>query len=96
MISTYVVIAGDNLSAIAVKYGVTIANLMAWNPAITDPNLIQVGQTLIVSDPANAEAVVPPPVVTATGTTFFTVPVMMGLAGAMMLAGYLALQAKKK
>jgi len=47
----YVVKSGDTLSAIALKFGVTVADLMAWN-SITDANKIQVGQVLIVKKPA--------------------------------------------
>ncbi|QTN01369.1 LysM peptidoglycan-binding domain-containing protein [Sediminibacillus dalangtanensis] len=45
--STYTVQSGDNLSSIAVKFGVTVAQLQEWNN-ISDPNAIQIGQVLIV------------------------------------------------
>ncbi|KAH0788710.1 LysM peptidoglycan-binding domain-containing protein [Histomonas meleagridis] len=45
----YTVQSGDTLSAIAVKYGTTVAQLQAWN-GITNANLIYVGQVLKVSD----------------------------------------------
>ncbi len=43
----YTVKAGDTLSGIAKKFGVTVAQLQAWNN-ISDPNKIYVGQVLIV------------------------------------------------
>jgi LysM repeat protein len=44
---TYVVKAGDNLTAIANKYGVTVAAIMKANK-IKDANLIQKGQKLVI------------------------------------------------
>jgi len=43
--SRYVVQTGDNLSNLAARYGVSVEAVAAAN-RITDPNLIQVGQTL--------------------------------------------------
>ncbi|MDR0848070.1 MAG: LysM peptidoglycan-binding domain-containing protein [Propionibacteriaceae bacterium] len=50
---TYVVIPGDNLSTIAAKHGVTLAQLKAWNPALFDAahnggNLIHAGERVHV------------------------------------------------
>ena len=45
--SPYVVVAGDTLTAIAQKNNVSLADLMRWNN-IQDPNLIRVGQQLIL------------------------------------------------
>lgn len=47
---TYTVVSGDTLSAIATKYGVTVANLQSWN-GITNANAIQVGQVLRLTAP---------------------------------------------
>src|SRR5690554_6528865 len=47
----HTVVKGDTLSKIANKYGVTTAQLLEWNPEITDPNLIKVGQVIRVSAP---------------------------------------------
>ncbi len=55
----YVVAEGDNLGAIAQKFGITVADLMAAN-AIADPNRIEVGQQLVVPPP-------PAPPTSATG-----------------------------
>ena len=46
--NTYTVQAGDTLSGIASKYGTTYQELAALN-GISDPNIIHVGQVLIVS-----------------------------------------------
>ena len=40
-------VAGDTLTAIAQKNNVSLADLMRWNN-IQDPNLIRVGQQLIL------------------------------------------------
>jgi N-acetylmuramoyl-L-alanine amidase len=53
-----VVQPGDTLSEIAVKYGVTIAQLRALN-GIADPNRIYAGQRLQLTAPATAAAPAP-------------------------------------
>ena len=45
--TTYVVQAGDTLSAIARRFDTTVAALMALNN-LANPNVIDVGQTLII------------------------------------------------
>ena len=42
----YTIKAGDTLSAIAARYGTTIAKLMSLNPQIKNPNLIYEGHTI--------------------------------------------------
>ena len=42
----YVVKAGDSLSAIAKRYGVSLNDLIKRNPQISNPNLIKVGQKI--------------------------------------------------
>jgi LysM repeat protein len=44
--SSYTIKNGDNLSTIAANNGTTVAALMAANPSITNPNLIQAGASL--------------------------------------------------
>lgn len=44
--SKYTVVKGDTLTAIAKKYGVTLAELIKANPQIKDPNLIYPGQVI--------------------------------------------------
>ena len=53
----YTVVRGDALYKIANKFGVTIADLVKWNN-ISNPNLIYVGQKLIVG--YNSPTPVPP------------------------------------
>jgi len=47
----HTVVRGDTLGAIAQRYGVTVAQLVAWN-ALADPNRLEVGQVLRLSAPA--------------------------------------------
>lgn len=44
---TYTVQSGDTLSEIAVKYGVSMTQLIEWN-SISDPNVLGIGQVLTV------------------------------------------------
>jgi LysM repeat protein len=57
----YVVQSGDTLGGIADKYNLTVAQLMAANN-LTDPNVLHVGQTLVI--PGNG--FVPTPLPTGT------------------------------
>lgn len=50
--------AGETLSAIAKKNGITLADLLAANSDIQDPNRIQVGQTILI--PAQGTSSGPP------------------------------------
>lgn len=56
---TYTVEAGDLLGAIAQRFGLTLDELLAANPQITDPNTIQVGDVVTIpeapDEPAEAE-----------------------------------------
>lgn len=47
--TVHTVVKGDTLSAIAKKYGVTLSNIIAWNPQISNPNRISIGQKIKVS-----------------------------------------------
>lgn len=49
----YTVKKGDTLSKIGVKYGVTVPELAKAN-GIINPNLIKVGQVLIIPEAGNA------------------------------------------
>jgi LysM repeat protein len=53
--TVYIVRSGDQLSRIAKKYGVTVAAIQAAN-SIKDPNLIRVGQKLIIPLPVPSAA----------------------------------------
>ncbi|SDK21172.1 LysM peptidoglycan-binding domain-containing protein [Sediminibacillus albus] len=52
---TYIVQAGDNLSSIAQRFGMTLAEIQELNN-ISDPDLIQVGQELLVYDNGDGDA----------------------------------------
>ena len=43
----YTIQPGDTLSAIAIRYGVTVSDLASWNN-IANPNLIYAGATLVI------------------------------------------------
>ena len=47
---TYTVKAGDTLSKIAKRYGISLAQLLKANPQIKNPNRIQVGQLVNLPD----------------------------------------------
>lgn len=51
VVTYYIVKRGDNLTKIAKEYNTTVSQLVAWN-GIINPNLIFVGQRLIVSKSA--------------------------------------------
>lgn len=51
--TVYTVKSGDTLSGIAVKYGVTVANLQSWNN-IKNANKIYVGQKIKVAKPKSS------------------------------------------
>jgi peptidoglycan/xylan/chitin deacetylase (PgdA/CDA1 family)/LysM repeat protein len=58
-VATYTVQPGDTLSSIGRAWGVTVAQLQAWNSAAypslaSDPNALEVGWVLVVSGGANA------------------------------------------
>jgi LysM repeat protein len=48
----YIVRAHDTLSAIARRFGVTVAQLLRANPRISNANALQVGQILVIPNPA--------------------------------------------
>src|SRR5262252_3789225 len=50
--TSHTVKPGELLSTIAKKNNVTVADILAANPDITNPNLIQVGQVIQIPTPA--------------------------------------------
>lgn len=44
----HTVVKGENLSKIAAKYGISLRQLLAWNPQIKNPSLIYPGQLVMV------------------------------------------------
>jgi lipoprotein-anchoring transpeptidase ErfK/SrfK len=66
---TYIVRPGDSLRKIAGKCETTLANLLAWNPNITNINRIYVGQRISLSEQEiNQPAVLLEPATGATGS----------------------------
>ncbi|MBE2268684.1 MAG: LysM peptidoglycan-binding domain-containing protein [Anaerolinea sp.] len=45
---------GDTIDSIAVAYGLTRADVLALNPTIRDPRIIQIGQEIIIRAPSSA------------------------------------------
>lgn len=45
---THTVVSGDTLWAIALRYGVELSDLLAANPGIKNPNLIYVGEQVVI------------------------------------------------
>jgi LysM repeat protein len=87
--TTYTVVSGDTLSGIASALNVTLADLLAANPQITDPNVIQVGD--VINIPAGGTTTPPPPavrksVVTTAGQTYAAVASAAGVSLADLLA----------
>jgi LysM repeat protein len=79
---SYVVVSGDTLGGIAARFNTSVGQLVAWNPFITNPDVIQVGWTLVVGagpvsvHPAPAPAPAPTPshkYTVATGDTLTSI-----------------------
>ncbi len=62
---TYLVQVGDTLSLVAQSVGVDLVDLMAAN-GLTDPNLVEVGQVLVIPAPAPTPTITPMPTLTPT------------------------------
>lgn len=52
--TTYTVVAGDTLTKIAAKYGVTVKDILKANPTIKNQNAIKIGQLLTIPPPSGA------------------------------------------
>ncbi|KAF8144037.1 hypothetical protein K438DRAFT_1945601 [Mycena galopus ATCC 62051] len=44
----YTVVSGDSCGVIQTKFGITLANILAWNPFLTDSCALQVGENICV------------------------------------------------
>jgi LysM repeat protein len=51
IIIDYTVQPGDTLFALALEYNTTVQDIMDYNPELTDPDMIDVGQRLLIPDP---------------------------------------------
>jgi lipoprotein NlpD len=67
-IPTHTVKRGETLVGIALQYGLDYRELAAWN-GVTNPNVISVGQVLLLAAPAGAPAVPPASVATPLAGT---------------------------
>ena len=57
----YTVVQGDNLTRIARRHGMGLQDLLALNPEITNPNMIQIGQRINVGQAGGGDRGVPEP-----------------------------------
>jgi LysM repeat protein len=69
---TYTVVRGDTLSAVATRFGTTVAALASTN-GITDPSLIRIGQVLTVPGTVAAVPAATPAPAPAPATSTYTV-----------------------
>lgn len=69
---TYIVQSGDTLSGIARQFGLTLNQLLALNPQISNPNLIQIGQVINVAQGSNNNPTVNTNPITAPATQHAT------------------------
>jgi LysM repeat protein len=51
-VRVHVVVRGDTLSSIGLAYGTTVDAILVANPQIADPNLIVVGERIVIPPPA--------------------------------------------
>jgi LysM repeat protein len=47
---TYAVTAGDTLFGIAAQFGLTVEQLLAANPQITNADYVTIGQVIVIPD----------------------------------------------
>ena len=81
---TYTVKPGDTLSKIAMRNGVSLAQLIQANPQISDPNKIRVGDVINVpNDAVTTENTKPLPSNIPAATAAATVPAANTAAGAL-------------
>ncbi|KAJ7616194.1 hypothetical protein DFH06DRAFT_1062606 [Mycena polygramma] len=74
----YTVVSGDSCGSIEGKFGITLADIIAWNPFLTSSCAIQIGENVCVSGaPATGTPTGPPPNIAAgtlkNCTTYHTV-----------------------
>ena len=100
---TYKVKAGDNLSKVAKRYGISLAQLLKANPQIKNADRIQVGQLINLPDistdttqplPANVVPAVQPTSKTTTDTPAPPVDAAAGALGAALAEELGTLSAK--
>ncbi len=94
--TSYIIRSGDTLASVARDHDVTLDELLALNPAITDPNGIYVGQTIQVPTedkmPGTEAAICPQPYTTKAGDTWASVASTYNVeAGVLALVNNMAL-----
>jgi spore coat assembly protein SafA len=77
----YIIQPGDTLFAIARRFGITLAELLAANPQITNPDLVFPGQRIMIPVPAPPEVYVVRP-----GDTLFAIARRFGVTLEQLLA----------
>ncbi|HZW03041.1 MAG TPA: LysM peptidoglycan-binding domain-containing protein [Anaerolineaceae bacterium] len=70
---TYVVQSGDILRTIAARFKTSVAAILIANPAVTNPNLIYVGQRLTIPAPQSGALVAVAPTGGTPGSTIYVV-----------------------
>lgn len=88
--ATYTIKYGDTLSSIARNAGVSVQELQALNPTITDPNKIYAGRSITTKSgaPAPAPAPVVAPTVTPTAPVVPTKPTIADVASNVVIPDY--------
>jgi murein DD-endopeptidase MepM/ murein hydrolase activator NlpD len=79
---TYVVKPGDTLSKIAKQNGLTLAQLLQFNPQIQDPNKIRIGATINLPDTSTADTKPLPQNIPAPAPMPMPTPSVSATAGA--------------
>lgn len=64
----HVVQPGDTIDSIAVAYGLTRADVLAVNPDIRDPRIIQIGQRIVIRPPSSEATPEAEPTVAESGS----------------------------
>jgi LysM repeat protein len=67
---SYTIVAGDTLKKIAASCTMTLSDLLALNPQITNPNLIYPGQVITLSGTPATTTTTPVPATTTYTTTY--------------------------
>ncbi|KAE9965866.1 hypothetical protein BLS_007353 [Venturia inaequalis] len=81
----YIVVSGDTLTAIAKNFQITLQSLIAANPAITNPDLILVGQVIIIPVLPGSSCTISPYVI-KSGDIFFDLAAKFGTTAGQLLS----------
>lgn len=75
----YIIRLGDTLSEIADRFGVTVDAILAANPDITDPDLIEVGQSIWIPIQAAQQAEAQEVYIVQSGDSLYKIAARFGL-----------------